>query len=250
MLKKKDSKPEVEISIYDHLDELRIRLIKVIASIVVMTILLYSQFPRIILFLSQPIKSFNLEFVFFSMTEAFITRLKLAFVLAIVLVAPLILYQFIAYVGPGLKSHEKKILYRLMALILPSFFAGAVFCYFAIVPIVLEFLITYGTSYMTPVLSGDKYFTFITMLCVIVGISFTIPIILLQLGKLGILSSRIMKKARKYILAAVLLGEGIIVNDITSFLLIAAPFVIIYEINLWILIIIEKRREKRNGFFE
>ncbi len=249
VLKKKQNKNKIdtEMQVSEHLSELRYRLIIVIALITVMTVFLYTKVPVIIRYIKRPIERFALDFAFFSMTEGFVTRFKLAFIIAVIILIPLILHQLLSFIGPGLRKEEKKVIYKALLFILPAFIAGAVFGYFMIVPTALNFLITFGNSYMTPVLSGDKYIVFIAMLTSALGVSFTIPVFMIFLGKLGILSSKGIRKIRKFILISLLIGEGIIVSDINSFILIAIPVILIFELSVLIVRFIEKRREKRNG---
>lgn len=244
VLKKNKTRIDVEKPVVDHLAELRYRLIIVIATITVMTVFLYSKVPIIVSFIKKPIEKFKLDFAFFSVTEGFVTRFKLALILSTIIFIPLIVYQVIAFVGPGLKKEEKKLVYKTLASIFPVFILGAVFGYIMIVPTALNFLITFGNSYMTPVLSGDKYLVFIMMLSTSLGISFTIPVILIFLVKLKLLTTKMVRKTRKYILLAILIGEGIIVSDFSSFIIIAIPIIIVFEIGVFIARVIEKKDKK------
>lgn len=241
MIIKKKVKEDIDKPVFEHLAELRIRLIFVFLSLVVLTVIIYTQTPLLINILKEPIHNFNIDFVFFTITGAFTTRLKLAFITSIILLSPFIYYQLMAFVGLGLTSGERKLVYKAIIYIVPIFIAGVAFGYAFIVPKTLNFLIIFGSKYMSPMLSGEKYLIFIALLCVLVGIITTIPIFFILLARLGILSSLWLKKVRKFIIFTVLIGEGMIASDFMSFLLIGLPFIIVYEISIWIVILIEKR---------
>lgn len=245
MEKMRKQKEDIDKPVSEHLAELRKRLIIIFLSIIIGTIILYSQAPVIIDILKKPVDNFRLEFAFFTMTGAFTIRLKLAFVASLILLSPVIYYQLMAFIGPGLRSGEKKLVYKAIFFIVPIFVAGSVFSYVFIVPKALYFLISYGSTYMNPVLSGEKYLSFIALLCILIGVVFTIPVILIFLGRLGILKSSLLRKVRRFIILTVLLGEGIIAADIMTFIAIGIPFIIVYEMSLWVVVLIEKRREKQ-----
>lgn len=239
---KKRVQDDSDKPVMEHLAELRRRLIVTGSSVCLLTIILYVKALLIIDFLKLPIKTYQMELAFFDMTGAFTLRLKLAFLASIVISFPLIIYQAIAFISPGLRDKEYNLIRKALFSTIPLFLTGAAFGYFLIVPPVSKVLITFGTSYMSAALSGEDYLSFIAMLCVMSGIIFTIPAVLIFLGKLGILSSSFLKKARAFIVFSVLIGEGMIVGDITSFILLAVPLIIVYEVSLWMVKRIEKRR--------
>lgn len=237
-------KEDIDKPVYDHLSELRTRLIIIFSSMLIATIFLYTKTPFLIKMLSNPIYGFRLEFAYFTFTGAFTARLKLAFIATIIIVSPLAYQQLMAFIGPGLTKGERRLVYNSIFFVVPVFITGAVLGFIFIVPKVLSFLISYGSSYMDPMLSGEKYLSFVGLLCVLIGIISTIPVIMIFLGKLGILSSSLLKKVRKFIIFTVLLGEGIIAGDLTTFIMIGVPFIIVYEASILIVIIIEKRRKR------
>ena len=242
MNKENKIREDIDRPVSDHLQELRKRLVIVFLSLLAATTFFYFITPSIIDLLKQPVKSFNLEFAFFTMTGAFTTRLKLALITSIVTLSPLIYFELMAFIGPGLTLKERKLVYKSFFTVVPMFAAGLVFGYIFIVPKALNFLIAYGSLYMNPVLSGEKYLSFMALLCILIGIIAAIPVILIYMARLGLLSSKLLKKIRKFIIFTLLIGEGIIVGDLMSFMIIGLPFIIVYEVSLCIVIFIEKRR--------
>jgi sec-independent protein translocase protein TatC len=233
-MRAKKSGIDPELPVLEHLAELRRRLIIIAVSIIACTSILYFFAPRIARILFLPVAKFHLELAFFSPTEAFVTRVKLALIASVILVNPLIFYQIGAFILPGLTETEKHWLTKLLIRIVPLFSGGVCFGYWIITPIISDLLITFGQSYMTPVLSGDKYLSFVALFTVINGLLFIMPVIIVQLGKMGLLDSAKLKKGRKYLLVSLVVLETLIgsLNDPLSLLALSLPLVILYEISI------------------
>ncbi|MDQ0497080.1 twin-arginine translocase subunit TatC [Paenibacillus brasilensis] len=229
--------------VVEHLAELRRRLIVTVASVIVLTAVIYSKAFLIVEVLKRSVGNEWLDLAFFSLTGAFVLRVKLSFIASLIALSPLIGYQLFAFIGPGLTAKERKVLLSAVFYMVPCFVLGVVLSYVVVVPSVLHALLTYGNSYMKAALSGEEYISFIAMLCVVFGLVFTLPFPLIALGKLGLLRSSWMKKVRVSIVLSVLIGEGLFAADITSVILLAIPLILIYEISLRVVIRMEKRRE-------
>jgi sec-independent protein translocase protein TatC len=221
--------------VLEHLAELRRRLIIIAVAIIACTSILYYFAPRIARILFLPVAKFHLELAFFSPAEAFVTRVKLALIASVILVNPLIFYQIGAFILPGLTKAEKDGLAQILVRIIPLFSGGVFFGYWIITPIISGLLITFGQSYMTPVLSGDKYLSFVALFTVINGLLFIMPVIIVQLGKMGLLDFAKLKKGRKYLLVSPVVLETLIgsLNDPLSLLALTLPLVILYEATIW-----------------
>ncbi len=227
----------------EHLAELRRRLIVTLASVIVLTAVIYTKAFLIVEILKKSVGNQGLELAFFSLTGAFVLRVKLSFIASLITLSPFIGYQLFAFIGPGLTAKERKVLLSAVVYMVPCFVLGVVLSYAAVVPVVLHALLTYGNSYMNAALSGEEYLSFIAMLCVVFGLVFTLPFPLIALGKLGLLRSSWMKKARVSVVFSVLIGEGLLAADVTSVILLGVPLILIYEISLRVVIRMEKRRE-------
>ncbi|NJJ38704.1 twin-arginine translocase subunit TatC [Paenibacillus apii] len=243
MINQNRLREDTDQPVLEHLAELRRRLIVIVASVIVLTAVIYTKAFLIVDILKRSVGNELLDLAFFSLTGAFILRVKLAFITSLVVLSPFIGYQLFAFIGPGLTVKERKVLISAVVYMVPSFILGVVLSYAVVVPSVLRTLLTYGNSYMKAALSGEEYLSFIAMLCVIFGLVFMLPFPLIALGKLGLLRSSWMKKARFTIVFSVLIGEGLLAADITSVILLAVPLILIYEISLRVVIRMEKRRE-------
>lgn len=237
-----------EMSVVDHLHELRKRLIIIIAFVSVAAIITYNKVYDLIKILLLPISKFKLELVYFSLTEGFTTRMEISLFMGVIATSPIILYQIAAFINPGLTKKERNLLYKNLFFLFILFFSGLVFAYALILPFTLNCLISYGECYMTPLLSGSTYFNFIGVLCFLTGTIFLIPYIIVLLAKLSLLSSKRLKKWRKYVIIFVLTLEGLFLSS-AGFLtcaLMAAPILLLYEASIWIVYFMEKRRKVLN----
>ncbi|MBC2580093.1 twin-arginine translocase subunit TatC [Clostridium sp. DJ247] len=235
-----------EMSVVEHLTELRKRLIIILSFIVVASTVIYDKVYHIIEILMKPLAKFKLDLVYFSITEGFITRMQISLFVGTIVVSPIILSQITAFINPGLTKKERKLLYKNLFIASILFLSGMAFGYILILPYILSFLISYGQEYMTPLLSGSIYFSFIGIFCFFIGIIFLIPYAIVLLGKMSLLSSRILKKYRKYIIIITLTLEGLFISSAGLFIcvLAAAPILILYEATIWIVYFIERRRKK------
>jgi sec-independent protein translocase protein TatC len=235
-----------ELTVVDHLHELRKRLIISIICISVVAAVVYDKVYYLLNLMMIPIESFKLKLVYISITDGFITRVQVALFVGVILSSPLIIYEMAAFINPGLTKREKKFLYINVTSISILFLTGIVFGYFLILPSTLRFLITYSKSYMMPLLKGRSYFSFIGIFCLYIGLTFLIPYVLFILAKLSLLSSKTLRKWRKYVISGTLVVEGVLLPsvDFLTFITAAAPVILIYELSIWIVYFMERRRKK------
>ncbi|MFT8351035.1 twin-arginine translocase subunit TatC [Clostridium saccharoperbutylacetonicum] len=235
-----------DMSVVDHLRELRKRLIISIIFVAIAAGVIYDKVYYLIEILMYPIKKFDLNLVYFSITEGFVTRMELAIFTGTIAVSPIIIYEIAAFVNPGLTKKEKKSLYINLYFIVILFLFGMFFGYILLIPLILNFLISYGQEYMNPLLSGRTYFSFIGIFCFFIGVVFLMPYAIVILGKMSLLSSKILKKWRKYIIFFALTLEGLFLSNAGLFtcILTILPIIILYETSIWIVYFIEKRKKK------
>ena len=236
---------EKEMAVTEHLQELRKRIIIALASVTVASTIAFSKIIFLIEFMMKPLGGLNLELVFFSLTEGFITRFKLSVFVGIVCMSPIIFYQIVAFITPGLRKREKLLIYSSIFFLSLFFVFGILFGYIILLPYTLDFLIVYSKSYMNPILSGSMYLGFIGAFCLIIGIIFIIPLLMIVLGRVGIINSKNLRKSRKYIILGMAAIElsFIPAADILTFAVVILPVALIYEIAIWIIYFIERRKK-------
>src|SRR4030067_1511197 len=178
------SDPKV-MSFLDHLEELRRRLIKSIASILIFSIVIYFFSEQIIDYLAKPVG----VTYFTSPTEAFSVRIKLSIILGLIVSVPVILYQLWQFIVPGLTKKEVKYVIPVVFFSSLFFFGGVLFCYFLVLPLGIKFLLGYQTERLLPLIKIGDYITFIAWMVLAFGLVFQLPIVTFFLGKLGIVSA-------------------------------------------------------------
>ena len=236
-----------EMSVVDHLHELRKRIIICVISISSVAFYIYDNVGYLINILMKPIANFNLSLVYFNLTEGFVTKLEVSFIAALIITSPITIYEILAFVRVGLTSREKKFLYKNAFFLSILFIFGIVFGYTMILPYSLRFLISYGNSYLKAVLNGNIYFNFLGIFCLYTGIMFLIPYVLVIFGKLDLITSKILRKKQIPVILGVLMVEGLLLPsvDFFTFAVVAAPVLLMYEVSIWIIFLSERKKRRK-----
>jgi sec-independent protein translocase protein TatC len=196
---------EVEMSLFDHLEELRQRIFYAVIAIAISIVACFTSVRQIVELLEVPAQ--GAKFLQLSPGEYFFVSIKVAAYSGILLASPFILYQIIQFVLPGLTRRERRLIGPVVLGSSILFFAGIAFAYIALVPAALNFFITYGADVVEQMWSIDRYFEFVLLLIFSTGLAFQIPVIQLLLGLLGIVGSRQMLSGWRYVLlGAAILG--------------------------------------------
>ncbi len=189
---------EVEMSLFDHLEELRQRIFYSLISVVVGAVGCFVIVNPIVAILEKPAQ--GAKFLQLAPGEYFFVSLKVAGYGGLLVASPFILYQIVQFVLPGLSLRERKFLGPLFFGSTILFGVGLLFAYFAIIPAALKFFIGYGADVVEQLWSIEKYFEFVLQLLFITALAFQLPILLILLGLLGIVSSAQMFSGWRYVI--------------------------------------------------
>jgi sec-independent protein translocase protein TatC len=196
---------DVEMSLFDHLEELRLRIFLSLIAALVGVVICFIFVNPIVELLEVPAK--GATFLQLSPGEYFFVSIKVAGYSGLLMASPFILYQIIQFVLPGLTRRERRLLGPIVLGSTVLFGAGLVFAYIALIPAALNFFISYGEGVVEQAWSIDRYFEFILLLLFSTGLAFQIPVIQFLLGALGIVSSNQMFSGWRYVvLGAAVLG--------------------------------------------
>lgn len=196
---------DVEMSLFDHLEELRLRIFYALIAVVLGIIICFIFVNPIVQLLEVPAQ--GAKFLQLAPGEYFFVSLKVAGYSGLLVSSPFVLYQIIQFVLPGLTRRERRLLGPIVLGSTVLFAAGLVFAYFLLIPAALNFFISYGEGVVEQLWSIERYFEFVLLLLFSTGLAFQIPIIQLLLGLLGIVSSEQMLSGWRYIiLGAAVLG--------------------------------------------
>ncbi|PSB31574.1 twin-arginine translocase subunit TatC [Chlorogloea sp. CCALA 695] len=196
---------EAEMSLFDHLEELRWRIFYALIAVVVGITGCFIAVKPIVQILEVPAQ--GVKFLQLAPGEFFFVSFKVAGYSGLVVASPFILYQIIQFVLPGLTRRERRLIGPVIIGSTFLFAAGLIFAYLLLIPAALNFFINYGEGVVEQIWSIDKYFEFVLLLLFSTGLAFQIPIIQVLLGFLGIVSSNQMLAGWRFVIvAAVVLG--------------------------------------------
>ena len=198
MIKKIYTKNQSDnMSLIEHLEELRSRLFSAFIIFCIITIFCLIYIKDISFLLEQPAS--GIKFLQLAPGEYIFVSIKIAIYTAFIFSSPFIIYQIIKFILPGLTTKEALYIIPTLIASIILFFIGITFAYTILIPAALHFLINYGSDIVEPFWSFDEYFNFILILLFSTGLAFQIPIIQIILGLLNILSSQYMLEYWKYI---------------------------------------------------
>jgi sec-independent protein translocase protein TatC len=196
---------DVEMSLFDHLEELRQRIFYSLGAIALSAAGCFVAVKPLVRLLEAP--AAGIKFLQLSPGEFFFVSLQVAGYSGLLLSSPVILYHIIRFVLPGLTRRERRLLGPIVLGSSILFLAGLVFAYVALIPAALKFFMSYGADVVEQSWSIERYFDFVLLLLFSTGLAFQVPILQLLLGMLGIVDARQMLAGWRYvILAAVVLG--------------------------------------------
>jgi sec-independent protein translocase protein TatC len=199
-----DLPDDAEMSLFDHLEELRQRIFYALIAVGIGIAGCFTVVRPIVQLLERPAQ--GVKFLQLAPGEFFFVSIKVAAYSGVLLASPVILYQIIAFVIPGLTRKERRLLGPIVFGSSILFVTGLVFAYVALIPAALNFFISYGADVVEQSWSIDLYFEFVLLLLFSTGLAFQIPVIQALLGLLGIVSSKQMLAGWRFVLvgAAVL----------------------------------------------
>jgi sec-independent protein translocase protein TatC len=212
-------------------ENFRAKLARLGIILAALTALGYWQAPLIAALLQRPSE---LPLVYYAPGEAFLTNIKLGFFAAVFVLAPVIFFllwdSFAFYVTPYSRRYAAPVVTAASAL----FTGGAYLCYAVVLPFGLTFLVGFGNEVADPQLSVDRYFSFVLMMSFAFGVFFEMPLIMLLLGKAGIVNARLLSRYRRYAILAIVIAAAIITptTDAYTLALLAGPLMILYEVSI------------------
>jgi sec-independent protein translocase protein TatC len=249
--KETSKKNEKEMPFLEHLEELRSRLIKSLLVVAFFTMLSWFFIDHIFTFLVAPYKQAialanekikdpaqaqALRLIYLNPTGGFMIFLKLAITVGILASIPVIVYQLWQFVAPGLLAKEKRIVPWIVFFTTLCFLAGAAFCYFVVLKYGLGFLLTFQSETLAPMVAIDEYFGFVTILLVVFGLVFEMPVIAYFLTRIGLLTPEFLRQKRRYGIVTMVVAAAVLTpsTDAFTMMLLAVPLLLLYEVSIWV----------------
>jgi Tat protein translocase TatC len=228
---------EDRLSVVDHLDELRSRLIVSALAFVVAWGLTAWQNDLVLEIVNAPLPDGpggkQIEPITLGPAEAFYTTLTNAAYFALLLSLPVILYQLYAFVLPAFSPKERRVATPLLLMVPVLFITGVVFCYFVVLTPALDFLLNFNADEFNTQVRARDYYSFVTLLMLAMGLGFQIPVGVLAACKLGVTSAEKLRRSRRYaIVAIVVLASLLPTLDPLTLILESIPLYALYELSI------------------
>ena len=233
-----DAEPgsEGEQSFISHLIELRERLLKATVAVLVVLVALVPFANKLYAWLALPLIAHLPQGGTMIATEVispFLTPLKLAFFVAIVIAMPVVLYQLWAFVAPGLYKHEKRLAVPVLVSSVFLFYVGCAFAYFLVLPAVAKFMSGVAPTGVTVMPDIGRYLDFALMLFLAFGLCFEVPVVLVILVAVGMVTPAQLSASRRYaIVGAFILAALFTPPDVLSQVMLAVPMCLLYELGI------------------
>lgn len=224
-----------EMSIYDHLEELRERIFVSVLAVGAAIVGCFAYSKDLIMILEAPVRTQGVRFLQLAPGEFFFTTLKVSGYCGLLLGSPVILYEIIAFILPGLTRSERKFLGPIVLGSSILFYAGIIFSYLVLTPAALNFFVNYAEGVVESLWSIDQYFEFVLVLMFSTGLSFQVPVIQLLLGQIGLVSSDQMLSIWRYVVVGAVIAAAIVTpsTDPLTQMLLAGPLVGLYFGGAW-----------------
>lgn len=241
-----DPAPEQQMTLLEHVTELRLRLFRALAGLAVGTLIGSFFTTRAIEVLIAPVGE-NVQIIAVSPTAPPIIFFKVALLLGLLIALPYILYQFYAFLRPGLFPHERKFLLLSVPGVLILFALGVAFTLSVLIPFSMPVLMGFLQNVVTPTYTLEEYLAFVTTLLLWMGLLFQTPLVMYTLARLGLVKPTNLRRARKMVifLSAVVAAIITPTTDPFTMLLVTGPFVVLYELGIFLAALALRQRRER-----
>lgn len=238
-----------EMSFIEHLQELRVRVVRMLIGVFVGFLLCYGFSKQMFQVLMQPLVDAlppDSSMIFTALPEAFFTYIKVALVAGVFVASPYIFYQIWAFVAPGLYKEERKYLVPIAIFSAFFFLLGAFFGYFVVFPFGFQFFMGFADEHIKAMPSLKEYLGFSLKLLFAFGLIFELPLFIFFLSRLGLVTAASLRKFRKYaVMLAFVVSAILTPPDVISQLLMAGPLLILYEMSIFVAVIFGKKKKPK-----
>ncbi len=224
---------EDRLTLVEHLDELRNRIVVCVAVLGVALALCFWQSHLLLDIASKPLPGDHRELLTFGVTEPFTTTLTVAVYGALILSLPVLLYQLYAYVLPAFSDVERRVVLPILLLAPLLFAAGVAFAYFVVMPPAVDFLLGFNDNEFNVQVRARDYYSFFATTMLAGGLIFQLPLALIALTRLDIVSVEQLRANRRYAyLGIALLAAALPGVDPVSMLIEMVPLLVLYELSI------------------
>ena len=241
-----EEEPPHEMTFTEHLNELRVRLMRCLIGAFVGFLACYAFAEQLFMLLMQPLiillEPSGGSLIYTGLPEAFFTHVKVAALAGLFVASPYIFYQIWMFIAPGLYEGERKYMIPIALCSAICFITGALFGYYVVFPFGFQFFLGYASEVIKPMPSVKEYFSFSTSMLFAFGLIFELPLFMFFLSVLGVVNYKSLRKVRKFaILGSFVVAAILTPPDVVSQCLMAGPMCLLYEIGIWVAYVFGKK---------
>lgn len=239
-----------EQTMLQHIGELRKRVFICVLAVLVGSAVAFVFFEQLIEILVSPARDLELgpggELIYTEVTELLTTAIKVSFVGGFMLAMPIILWQVVMFIAPGLTGREKRYLFGFMPAVVLAFSGGVAFGYYILTPPALHFLLTFGDGVAVPLIRVSNIVNLMIRLLFWMGLAFETPLVMYLLATLGIVTVGSLSRFRRYWVVVAFIMAAIITPtvDPVNQGLVAGPLLVLYEVGILLARIAARGRRK------
>ena len=232
------------ITLLEHLNALRhVLMVSAAAVLIAFFLVFYLAIESLMNWIIEPIRQRGIEIIYTAMSEALVTKFKVALIAAVVVASPVVVWQIWRFIKPALYQKEIRAFRVLFFIALFLFVLGVVFCYLAVYLLAVDFFLVAGDHLATPMLSIDKYVSFLFGFILPFGIAFQLPVFLYLTTRIGLTNYEMLASKRKYVILGIFVLAAILTPpDVVSQVALGVPMILLYEIGAQVSRITKSRR--------
>jgi len=228
--------PELNKPFFDHLEELRARIIKSILAVVICSLFVYVFSDNIIKLLISPVNNINISFQVLKITSIFLIKLTVSLVFGLFLSFPIVMYQIMKFILPAFdkKIHYGKILFIVLFCFI-LFIIGLLFGYFILIPLSIDFFssLSNNLSFVAVNYTLENYLVYLIWMLIISSSIFQLPFIIISLNRIGIISREYLRNKRKHIIVLFFIMAAFFTPpDPISQILVVVPLYVLFELSI------------------
>lgn len=243
-----------EMPFLDHLDELRSRLIRTLLALVAgfaVGFFIVQRF-QLVSIMKGPIEPYlpaGGKLIVLSPTDSVFIVFQLSFLVGLVLATPVVLWQIWAFAAPALYAREKRVIVPALFVGSALFLAGAALAWYVVVPQTLRVLFSFQTEGLEPMITYEKYFSFLVRVVLALGVSFELPLLIVILAWLGVATPRRLSHFRRYAIVLACVGGAFLSpgGDLISMVMFTVPLLVLYEIGFGGAVLLDRRRRRKSA---
>ncbi|HEV8602488.1 MAG TPA: twin-arginine translocase subunit TatC [Gaiellaceae bacterium] len=237
-----------EATLVEHLDELRTRLVIILLTLAAGFVVAFVFHDHLIDWLNQALPEDNPKPVTLGVTEPFVTSIKVSLYAGFALALPVILWQLWSFLAPAIEEHAQRVVAAFVALATGLFAGGLAFAYWLVLPAAVHFLTNYDENLYTIQVRASYYYSFAAFMLVAIALVFELPIFVLALVRLGVLTTATLRRNRRIgYVVMVVIAIALPTIDPVSLLFEAVPLVLLYELSIWLAVLMERRWQRSSA---